>query len=225
MLGGYTSAILLAMVAAVMAWESASRLLRPTTIQFDNAILIAAVGLAVNLLCAWMLGASHRHGQGHAHGHSHDPHDSPHHSTPHHEDLNLRSAYLHVIADASTSVLAIGALIGGKFWGATWLDPLMGIVGSVLVSVWAYGLLRDTGRVLLDAEMNAPVVQKIRDVIDASGWQATITDLHVWRVGNGNYACILSLATRSPINADDVRKALSIHEELMHVSVEVTRLV
>ena len=209
-LGGYTSAILLAGIAIAMVWESVARLLQPSAIRFDDAILVAVVGLIVNLVCAWMLSGGH----GHAH-HSHDD--------PHHEDLNLRSAYIHVIADASTSVLAIAALIGGKFWGANWLDPVMGIVGSVLVSVWAYGLLRDTGRVLLDAEMNTPIVQEIQEVINTSSWQASISDLHVWRVGNGNYACILALATASDVTADTVRQALSIHQELLHVSVEITR--
>ena len=138
-------------------------------------------------------------------------------------DLNLRSAYLHVIADASTSVFAIAALLGGKYWAANWLDPVTGILGSVLVGAWSYGLLRDTGRVLLDAEMNAPVVQEIRKVIAASPWQATINDLHVWRVSSGAYACILSLTTPKDVTADEVRTALCKHGELRHVSVEITR--
>ena len=211
-LGGYTSAILLAGVAVLMAWESAMRLMRPVAIQFDAAILVAAVGLAVNLVCAWMLGGAHKH------EHHHETHPNPHHS----EDLNLRSAYLHVIADASTSVLAIAALLGGKYWGASWLDPVMGMAGSVLVGVWSYGLLRDTSRVLLDAEMNSPVVQEIRDVIAASPWQATINDLHVWRVSGGAYACIVSIATSHAVSAEEVRRALAIHEELRHISVEIT---
>ncbi len=214
-LGGYTSAVLLAVVAFMMAYESVSRLLRPSVIQFDDAILVAVVGLVVNLVCAWLLS---RGEQGHGHQHHHR-------GTHQHEDLNLRSAYLHVIADAGTSVLAIFALLGGKYWGATWLDPVMGIVGAILVSVWVWGLLRETGRVLLDAEMNAPVVEEIRDVIRHSGWHAEINDLHVWRVGGGKYACILAIHTSQDVSADDVRRQLSVHEELVHVSVEVTRLV
>ena len=135
--------------------------------------------------------------------------------------MNLRSAYLHVITDAATSVLAILALTGGKFWGARWLDPVMGIVGAALVAIWAYGLLRDTGRVLLDAEMDAPVVAEIREVIEAGSVDANICDLHVWRVGKGKYACILSLVTTERIGSEYFKQQLSVHEELVHVSVEV----
>jgi len=138
-------------------------------------------------------------------------------------DLNLRSAYLHVITDAATSVLAIVALLGGKLWGADWLDPFMGIVGAVLVTMWAQGLLRETGRVLLDAEMDTPVVDEIREVLRQYPTMQ-ITDLHVWRVGKGKYACIVSLATSSSITADQIRQQLSIHEELVHVTVEVNKL-
>jgi cation diffusion facilitator family transporter len=215
-LGGYTSAILLVIVALVMAYESAARLLRPAVIQFDDAIIVAVVGLVVNLVCAWLLKDGHQ---------SHHSHDS-HHDHPHghvHHDLNLRAAYLHVIADASTSVLAIAALLGGKYWGANWLDPVMGIAGSILVAVWAYGLIRDTARALLDAEMNAPIVQEIQHTIAQGGWQAEIRDLHVWRVGNGKYACILAIATASDVSAADVRQQLAALQALAHVSVEVIR--
>lgn len=210
-LGGYTSAILLALVALVMAYESAARLLRPTAIQFDEAIAVAVIGLVVNLVCARLL-------------HSGQHHHDEHHDHDHHHDLNLRSAYLHVIADASTSVLAILALLGGKFWGANWLDPLMGIVGSVLVAVWSYGLIRDTARALLDAEMNTPLVQEIQHTIEQGGWHAQIRDLHVWRVGNGKYACILAIATASEVSVDAVRRRLGTHQALAHVSVEIIRL-
>lgn len=131
---------------------------------------------------------------------------------------------MHVIADAATSVLAIVALIAGKFWGASWLDPIMGIVGAVLVAVWAYGLLRDSGRVLLDAEMNAPVVAEILDVIKASPVKATISDLHVWRVGKGKYACIVGLVTGTDASPDYFRGQLSIHEELVHITVEINKV-
>lgn len=138
--------------------------------------------------------------------------------------MNLRSAYLHVVADAATSVLAILALIGGKFWDASWLDPVMGIVGAALVAVWAYGLLRDSGCVLFDAEMNAPVVTEIREVIDASPIKASISDLHVWRVGKGKYACILSLVATDHVEPAYFKEQLSIHEELVHITVEVNQL-
>jgi cation diffusion facilitator family transporter len=214
-LGGYTSAIFLVMVAGLMIYQSLERLISPSQIHYDQAIAIAIVGLLVNLASAWLLKDGHHH----HHDHEHEHHD--HHG---HHDLNLRSAYMHVLADAATSVLAIIALFGGKLWGISWLDPVMGLVGAVLVSVWAYSLLRDTGRVLLDAEMNAPVVAEIRDVIDASPVKARLCDLHVWRVGKGKYACILSLATDNEASPEYFKQQLSIHEELVHISIEINRI-
>jgi cation diffusion facilitator family transporter len=207
-LAGYTSAIFLVGVAGLMLFQSIERLISPTPIQYDQAIAIAGAGLLVNLTCAWLLK------DGNAHHHEHGTND-------HHHDLNLRSAYLHVISDAVTSVLAIVALTGGKFWGANWLDPVMGIVGAGLVLAWAYGLLRDTGRVLLDAEMSVPVVAEIYEAIAASPIKADITDLHVWRVGKGKYACILSLLAADEAHPSYFKQLLSIHEELVHVTVEV----
>ena len=210
-LGGYTSAIVLVGVSGLMLYQSVERLIAPSPIQYDQAITLAVVGLLVNLACAWLLKAGHGH-----HHHAHDGH-------AHHHDLNLRSAYLHVLADAATSVLAIVALIGGKFWGADWLDPVMGIVGAGLVVTWAYGLLRDTGRVLLDAEMNAPVVAEIVELIEQGPIRVDIVDLHVWRVGKGKYACILSLIALDDVTPDFFRQRLSIHEELAHVTVEINQ--
>lgn len=214
-LGGYTSAIFLVAVAGLMLFQSAERLISPTPIHYNEAIEIAILGLLVNLACAWLLK------DGHSHDHHHHDHNHSHHE--HHHDLNLRSAYMHVIADAATSVLAIFALICGKLWGAAWLDPIMGIVGAGLVSVWAYGLLRDSGRILLDAEMDAPVVAEIYEVIEASPIKATITDLHVWRVGKGKYSCILSLHTAEGVSPDFFKEQLRIHEELVHITVEVNQ--
>lgn len=218
-LGGYSSALLLLGVAGLMAFQSVERLLAPGPIHYDEAIFIAVVGLAVNLTCAWLLRDDHHHHDHHHHGHDHH-HEHGHH----HHDLNLRSAYLHVIADAATSVLAIVALLAGKFWGASWLDPVMGLVGALLVALWARGLLRDTGRVLLDAEMDAPVVEEIREVVAQLPVPASITDLHVWRVGKDQYACILGMASQGVLSADNVRQALAVHEELAHITVEVNRL-
>lgn len=217
-LGGYTSAILLLGVAALMAFQSVERLLAPSRIHYDQAIAIAVVGLMVNLVCAWLLRGHHDHGHDHGHEHQHG------HGHDHHHDLNLRSAYVHVLADAATSVLAIIALIGGKIWAAAWLDPAMGIIGAVLVSVWAWRLLRDCGRVLLDAEMDAPVVAEIRDVVEQGSLPAVVTDLHVWRVGRGKYACVLSVVTAADADADAFRQALRVHEELAHITVEVCRV-
>ena len=160
---------------------------------------IAVIGLGVNVLSAWLLSTgSHQHDHHHAaggHDHAHVPRD-------HHHDLNLRSAYLHVLADAATSVFAIAALIGGRYFGASWLDPVMGIVGTLLVGRWALGLLRDTGRVLLDAEMDAPVVAEVREAVDGLTEPARLRDLHVWRVGKGKYACIVSIETDARIRGN-----------------------
>ena len=216
-LGGYTSAVFLMGVAGYMGFVSVARLVHPAAIDFDEAIPVAIIGLAVNVLSAWLLstgthGHSHDHGHDAAHAHGHDHH---------HHDLNLRSAYLHVVADAVTSVLAIAALVGGKYLGATWLDPVMGLVGTVLVARWAWSLLLDTGRVLLDAEMDAPVVEEVREVVRALPQPTTLRDLHVWRVGKGKYACIVSLTTRAGLDVETVRRALAVHEELVHVTVEI----
>jgi cation diffusion facilitator family transporter len=222
-LGGYTSAVLLVGVAGLMLFQSLERLASPKQIHFNEAIVIAAVGLGVNLICARLLsgGAHHHHGHAHEHAHEHDHHD--HHGHAHDHDLNLRSAYLHVLADAATSVLAILALLGGKYFGANWLDPVMGIVGAGLVSVWAYGLLRDSGRVLLDAELNVPVAREIREAIENGPIRAEICDLHVWRVGKGKFACIVGLVTAAGAEPQDFKNQLRIHEELVHITVEVNR--
>jgi len=216
-LGGYTSAVFLLGVAAYMGLESVTRLLRPAAIHFDEAIPVAVVGLAVNVLSAWLLSTGHHH-----HGHGDGSHEHVHGHSHHHHDLNLRSAYLHVVADAATSVLAIAALVGGKYFGANWLDPVMGLVGTVLVGRWAIGLLRDTGRVLLDAEMDAPVVEEIREVVRGLPQPTSIRDLHVWRVGKGKYACILDLVTEADLDVAAVREALAVHEEIVHVTVELS---
>jgi cation diffusion facilitator family transporter len=215
-LAGYTSALFLLGVAAAMTFASIERIIAPQVIHFPEAIAVAVVGLAVNVACAFILGRADDH-----HDHGHDHHHAESH---HHHDLNLRSAYLHVIADAATSVLAIAALVGGMFFGWSWLDPIMGIVGAILVARWAWGLLRDTGRVLLDREMDHPVASEIRDVID--GLDATrstsIADLHLWRVGKARYACILSLVTHDTnMTPTHVKRGLSVHEELVHVTVEI----
>ena len=223
-LGGYTSAILLLGVAGLMAWQSIIRLFHPSTIHYEQAIAIAVVGLAVNLVCAWWLRDHHdHHGHDHPHGHHehHAGHTHGHHHDHghHHHDLNQRSAYLHVLADAATSMLAIIALLGGLYFGAAWLDPVMGIVGAILVSVWAWGLLRQTGRVLLDAQMDAPVVAEIREAIEDGPIPARISDLHVWQVGRGKFACVVEVVAAAGVSAEAFRQALAVHEELVHITV------
>lgn len=221
-LGSYTSALLLLLVAGLMLYQSVERLLDPSPIHYQQAMLVAALGLLVNLACAWLLRDGHAHdGHGHSHHHHHD-HDHDHHA--HRHDLNLRAAYLHVLADAATSLLAIVALAGGLLWNAAWLDPLMGIVGAVLVSVWACGLIRQSSRVLLDAQMDAPVAAEIRAAIASSPLPAELLDLHLWQVGQGKYACLLSLLTTEEGSADYFKRRLAEHEELVHITVEVNPL-
>lgn len=219
-LAGYTSAVFLVGVAGVMLFQSVERLIFPSEIHYDEAITIAFLGLLVNLACAWLLRDTHQH----HHHHDHEAHDHhAHDHADHHHDLNQRSAYLHVIADAATSALAIIALSGGKYLNIGWLDPVMGIIGAALVAIWARGLLRDTGRVLLDAEMDAPVVAEVREVVASIPRPAEITDLHIWRVGKGKYACILSLTAADDVQPEEIRRCLSVHEELAHITVEINR--
>ncbi len=223
-LAGYTSAILLLGVAAMMVIGSVDRLLLPQPIHYREAMVVAVLGLAVNLVCAFILGGAHHHRHHDQHGNQDSHHD--HHGEHGHQDLNLKSAYVHVIADAATSVLAIIALAGGWFYGWSWLDPAMGIVGAVLVAIWARKLIIDTGKVLLDREMDDPVVQEIRDVVatELAAGETRLTDLHVWRVGQHAYSCALSIVTHDgELTADQVRRHLAQHEEIVHVTVEINR--
>ena len=208
-LAGYSSAILLMVVAVFMGVQSIERLFNPVNIHYNEAISIAIVGLIVNFICAWLL----RENGHHHHHHSHDDHD-----------LNQKAAFLHVVADAVTSVLAIIALFAGKYFGWDFLDAILGIVGAVLVAQWSWGLIRETGKTLLDAEMEHPVVKEIQEVVEELDNQITITDLHVWKVGRSKFSCILSLNTVNvSLTAEVVRKALSIHEEIVHISVEINK--
>lgn len=213
-LGGFASALFLLGMAALMVAGSFERLLAPRPIQYREAIVVALLGLLVNLACAFILGKAH--GPDHDHGHA---------GHGHAQDLNLRSAYLHVLADAATSILAIAALAGGLAFGWAWLDPVMGFAGALLVAVWAWGLIRDTTRILLDAEMDHPVVAEIRQAIrDQAEWgeKVRILDLHVWRVGRMQFACNLALASTHPgLSASGVQDCLSIHEEIVHLTVEI----
>ena len=224
-LAGFASAILLAGVAALMVAGSLERLLAPQPIRYAEAIAVALLGLAVNVASAFILGGAHDHGHGHSHSHAHG-HDHDHgHSHDHgHEDLNLKAAYIHVIADAATSVLAIAALACGWAWGWDWMDPVMGIVGAVLVGVWAKGLIVETGKVLLDREMDAPVVAEIREAIEnpPDAGCTRVSDLHVWRVSKDVYACALTVVTHDrALTADALRQRIAIHEEVAHSTIEI----
>lgn len=207
-LAGFASALVLGMVALGIAVESLQRLFDPRPVAFYEATIIAVVGLAVNLVSALLLGGSHHH---HDHGHDHSHHD--HHG--HHHDNNLRSAYVHVLADALTSVLAITALLGGRYLGWNWLDPVMGMVGALVIAIWSWSLIRDTASVLLDAH-ETELEDEIRDLVEAPG-DARITDLHVWRVGPGAHAAIVSTLGAS---SETVRSRLSSMHEIAHLTVE-----
>ena len=213
-LGAFTSAIILGGVGIVMVAESIGRLIHPLPILFNQAIVVACLGLVVNVVSALIL-----KDQPHGHHHGHDHHDHSH-AHEHSHDLNLRSAYLHVIADAVTSLLAIAALLSGKFFGWYWMDAIMGLVGSVVIGQWACSLLRQTTVILLDripATSDLPVV--IREGIENDG-DSFITDLHIWQVGVNKFAAIIQVVAHHPKSPDEYREALKIHEELVHVSIE-----
>jgi len=216
-LAAYTSALGLGAVGVLMAVQSAERFFVPLTIHYNEAIAIAAVGLGVNVLSAFLLqgDSSHAHahhhgGQAHAHAHAHGG------------DLNLRAAYLHVIADAFTSVLAIVALLGGKLWGWVWLDPAMGLVGSAVVAQWSWSLLRQAGTTLLDRTIDEAGLAEIREAMEADG-DALVSDLHAWRIGPDQVAVIVSLVAHQPQSPEHYRARIAQHEELVHVTIEVNR--
>ena len=224
-LGGFASAIFLLGVAAMMVWSSAGRLISPQPIDYRDAIIIAALGLVVNVVCALILGRAGEHGHDHHGHHHHSEHAHGHEDSAHKgHDLNLKSAYVHVLADAATSVLAIVALSGGWLYGWSWLDPAMGLFGAVLVGAWARNLLRETGKVLLDREMDHPVVEEIREAIETAHPEGEnrIADLHVWRVGKQVYSCALVVVTGDrTLTPDQVRDWLSVHEEIVHATIDI----
>ncbi len=229
-LAGFASALLLVVVVAMLAFESLWRLLQPQTIAFDMALWVAVVGLLVNLVSAWLLRDSHDHAHGHGHdqhagAHAHGDHDHDHdhdHAAPAGKDLNRHAAFIHVLADALTSVAAILALLGGMLLGWDWLDPLMGVIGAVIIGVWAKGLLIETGKVLLDREMDSPVVERVRTAL-AQEVDTELADLHLWRVGRAQFACIVSVVTHGDSSADRYKARLAGIAELVHVTVEVNR--
>ncbi|ARM87546.1 cation efflux protein [Rhizobium sp. CIAT894] len=232
-LAGFASAIILALIALLMAWESWLRLSNPVPIGFAQAIAVAVIGLAVNLISAWLLGGGghgghhhhHHHGHGHhGHGdhahHGHGDHDHDHHAKP--GDNNIRAAYLHVIADAMTSVLAIAALTLGSLYGWLWLDPIMGIVGGLVIANWSWSLMKASGGVLLDVVPHGETLpSEIREAIETE--EDRITDLHVWQVGPGHHAAIVAVVTSAPREPAFYKGRLSALTELSHVTVEVTR--
>ena len=213
-LAGFASALVLALFAIGIAVESFERLLQPANIAYSEAIWIAVLGLAVNLASAWLLGADHHRDHGHSHHHHHDHGHA-------HADNNLRSAYLHVLADALTSVMAIVALLAGRYLGWAWMDAAMGLVGAAVIARWSWSLMRDTAAVLVDAEAGVDRYDEVREAIEDK--DAAITDLHIWRVGPGHYAVIVSLVADKPLRPEDYVGRLAIHAEYVHVTIEVHR--
>ena len=210
-LGGFTSAVVLAVIALLIGVESIQRLFSPHPIRFNEAIAVAFVGLVVNVISAFLL--QEKHHQHHDHGHDHGHGKKV-------RDHNLRAAYFHVLADALTSLLAIIALFTGKAFGWIWMDPIMGIVGALIISRWSYGLLVDTGKVLLDRDVNPEAVEEIRAIIESDS-DSRVSDLHVWRVGSHHLSAIVSIVTHYPKSPDHYKKLLADYDEIAHVTVEV----
>ena len=206
-LAGFSSAIILALIALLIGYECVVRLLNPVPISFDEATAIAVIGLGVNLASAWMLQDEHEHHE-----------DEGHH---HHHDHNLRAAYLHVLADAVTSILAIAGLLAGRFYGWIWMDPLMGIVGAVVISSWSWSLIRSSGAVLLDTVPNPTLVNSIRERLEIDGDR--VADLHLWRVGPGHAAVIVSMVSDQPVAPNAYKARLDGLRGISHVTVEVHR--
>jgi cation diffusion facilitator family transporter len=223
-LAAFSSAIILGMIAVQIAYESVLRLINPVPISYGEAIAVAALGLVVNLASAWMLRDSHdhHHGHGHAHDHDHDHHHDHHDHHHHHgHDNNLRAAYVHVLADAATSVLAIAALVVAMVSGWVWADPAVGIVGSLVIASWAYGLIRDAGAVLLDVSFDRKLEATIRARLQAG--DDRVTDLHLWQVGPGHCAAVISLVSHEPLPPAAYKERLRDLKGLSHVTVEVER--
>jgi cation diffusion facilitator family transporter len=223
-LAGFTSAIVLAMIALLIGYEALTRFIWPVPIDFNQAIPIAALGLVVNIVSAILLsGGDHQHG--HAHHHAHAGHDDPHeHEHVHaghaaHRDNNLRAAIVHVLADAAVSILVIAGLTLGRFFGWVWMDPAVGLVGAVVIAAWAYTLVRDTGAILLDMTPDRSMAERMRATIETDGDR--LTDLHLWRLGPGHLGAIVSVTTRQERGPDYYQALLGRFHALSHVTVEV----
>lgn len=216
-LGGFSSAILLFLFALLMAWESVARLFIPVTIVYNQAILVAFIGLVVNGISVFILGGSgginHDHHDHHHHEHEHHQHHD------HHHDHNLKAAYLHVMADALTSLLAIFALLAAKYMGWIWMDPTMGIVGALLVGRWAIGLLRSTGDVLLDKQATGDIQKEVRQRLEKNG--ARVVDLHIWTIAPARYSIIVSLVSHNPEPPGYYKSLLPEALGIAHITVEV----
>jgi cation diffusion facilitator family transporter len=213
-LAGFASAILLLSFALTMVVESTGRLINPVSIDFDQAIIVVVIGLVVNGISAWVLMSTpHEHGHGHGHDHK---------DTHQHHDHNLRGAYLHVLADALTSILAIVALLAGKYVGASWLDPMMGIVGAVLVTRWSYGLIREAGKALLDIQTDERHLKAVRTALEGDT-SDRVTDLHIWSIGHGIFAAEIAIVSDNPQPPTHYKSLLPSNLNVVHATVEVHR--
>jgi len=218
-LGGFSGAIILGIFSLMMAWESLVRLFNPTEISFNSAITVAILGLIVNGASVFILGEDHHHDHSHGHDHDHEhSHAHAHHEHAHSHDHNLRSAYLHVLADALTSVTAIIALLAAKYFGWIWMDPIMGIVGSILVAKWSIGLLKQSSHTLLDRQGSEQQVEAVREAIEKDG-HSRIVDLHIWCIAPNTYSVILSVVSPNPENARAYQDRLR-SEHFAHITVE-----
>jgi cation diffusion facilitator family transporter len=224
-LAAFSSAIILALIALLIGYESLVRLMAPVPIQFGEATVVAVIGLAVNLASAWLLaGDHHHHGHhhhDHGHHHGHEHHHGHAHGDHHHHggDTNIRAAYLHVLADALTSVLAIVALLAGRFYGWSWLDPVMGVVGALVIAQWSWGLIRTAGATLLDTVPDQTLANSVRERIEVG--EDRVTDLHLWRLGPGHAGLIVSVVSDAPQSPEVYKSRLAGIEGLSHVTVEV----
>lgn len=222
-LGAYTSAILLGIIGLLVVTFSVERLMSPLVIDYDIALIVAIIGLLINIVCALILWHNGNHN--HWHDLSHDHHkDDLHHDhddhTDKHKDLNLQSAYLHVIADALTSIFAILALLGAKYFGWNWLDPFMGMLGAILIFRWTYYLMKETSVILVDRTTDDEIIQEIKDEIEWDG-KSEIKDLHIWKVGQGKFACVLCIDAKSLYTTHDYQHRLVVVHELAHTTIEV----
>jgi cation diffusion facilitator family transporter len=224
-LAGFSSAIVLVMIAVLIGYEAVARLIAPVPISFNEAIPIAALGLIVNIVSALLLGGGgHDHGHSYDHSHSNDHSRSHEHSHEHghgtaHRDNNMRAAAIHVLADAVVSVLVIAGLLLGRSFGWLFMDPLAGLVGAAVIASWSYGLIRDTGAILLDMNPDRGMAERVRATIERDGDR--VEDLHLWRLGPGHLGAILSVVTTKPRDAGHYRRLLRHFRNLSHVTVEV----
>ena len=228
-LAGFSSAIVLLMIAFLIGYEAIARLIAPVPISFNEAIPIAALGLIVNIVSALLLsggsgGHDHGHSHDHAHGHSHDhthEHADVHVHGRAHRDNNMRAAIIHVLGDAVVSVLVIAGLLLGRAFGWLFMDPVAGLVGAAVIVSWSYGLIRDTGAILLDMNPDHGMAERVRAAIERDGDR--LEDLHLWRLGPGHLGAILSIVTTEPRDAEHYRRLLGHFRNLSHVTVEVQR--